>query len=303
MSTRPPQASQASDAASDAPPRGLDRGGHLSELAFDRLRSDRPGSHDAFRAGALAHLAECARCQAAQAALAAADAEVGLRPPAAPMRSTPTATPTPIAQARAARVRRALTLGAPLAAAALALVIALPSGQAPVGPGPGVPPDADLDAGDHIILKSGALDFEVYIHDGTASRLVQSGAEVHPGDRASFRVNLRAPGYLLVVGSDEAGHTYLCWPQDGVVAADSAEAVAIGPTAAPEQLEAAMRFDDVLGDEHLVAVFCPGRFAYPDVATRELVGRDEALLARFRQTHADCTIRAVVLHKVSGAKP
>lgn len=284
------------------PPRGLDRGGHLSELALDRLRSDGPLARTEFHRNAEAHLASCARCQAAQRALEAMDAELAIAPPVVaeviPLASR--ARPSVVSSGRT----RWLAAAVSLAVAAVVLVVVAPwrAGVAPERPSAGEPGPGGLDP-DHVTLKSGALDFEVHVHDGQQSHPAPTGSAVRPGDRVSFRVDARARGYLLVVGSDELGHAYLCWPQDVVVAAETTSAPAFGPTSGPEQLASAMRFDDAPGAEHLVAVFCPEPFAYADVATRELLGAGDGLLGAFRQAHAGCTIRAVVLHKASGVGP
>ena len=246
--------------------RGLDRGGHLSELMLDRLRTDPPGAMGEAHANARLHLASCAACQAADAELVKGDAE--LAPPRA----------RPLPSQRWPKL--ALAVATPLALAAIVLLIVRP-------------PPSETDG---MLRKSGAIDFEVYVHDGTKSRLVQSGDAVHPGDRVSFKVQARVAGHLLVVGSDEAGHAYRCWPQNEAV--DAADAPAFGPTEGPEELPAAMRFDDVLGAEHLVAIFCAAPFSYADVAGPALVMQGDALLSDFRAAHASCAIRKVVLNKV-----
>jgi len=214
----------------------LDRAGHLSELALDMRRYD-PGPHPEIDR----HLTICEACREALAALAAEDALARIPAP------------------RPARRRRPLAWlagGATLmAAAAVAFIVTRPATADPEGAdGPGgLGPTT---------LKSGPFDLEVFVHDGARSRAVVSGDTVHPGERVGFRVRVREPGYILVIGRDDLGNSYMCYPAGEV---GVAVAQAFPDTLEPQVLPVAMRFDDVLGSEHLVALLCPAPFAASDL--------------------------------------
>lgn len=227
----------------------LDRAGHLSELALDRYRYDPPATD---RSWMDAHLAECSECRAALLDLAHEDAAVVVPEPrdpnVVPLRPPLSKTPTkPRATAWWAGA------GAALAAAAVAFVVTRPGTTRDPGVGP---------EGDRYHLKSGPFDFEVFVHDGSDSRPVLSGDVVHPGERMGFRVRTRELGYLLVLGRDDSGNRYVCYPGGDVAAA---AAVPVPESPEPQVLPLAMRFDDVLGSEHIMAVFCPGPFSAGDL--------------------------------------
>lgn len=247
----------------------LDRGGHLSELTLDRLRFDPP--EPSFRAAVEAHLATCAACRDALTALAEEDAACALAPPPSTPRAAGEVIPL------SAKRRRAAWIGGVtvLALAALALFA--------VRPWIVSPPEDDV-----ITLRGGPFDFEVYVHDGQRSRPVADGDVVHPGERMGFRVHLRQEGYLAIIGRDDRGMTYSCYPLPEAGAVTSlAQAVAHARTDGPIPLPVAMRFDDTLGDEHITAVFCPSAFALgPDV-----VSMADAL------TQAGCSVTTLTLHK------
>ncbi|MCC6622754.1 MAG: hypothetical protein IT385_15945 [Deltaproteobacteria bacterium] len=206
----------------------LDRGGHLSELALDVYRYD-PGPHPEVES----HLTACDACRAALAALVAEDAAARVPVPRARRRR-------PLAW-----IAGATTL---LAAAAVAIIVTRPAPAAP---------DAD-----GLRLKGGAFDLEVFVHDGERTRAVVSGDVVHPGERVGFRVRGREPGYLLVIGRDDQGNSYMCYPSGEV---GVAVAQTFPETPEPQVLPVAMRFDDVLGSEHIVALLCPAPFAAADL--------------------------------------
>jgi len=212
----------------------LDRSGHLSELALDVYR------YDGARPDIDAHLATCERCRAALSALLAED-QAAVVP--APRRAPPKSPWTGWAA-------RGAALGLLAMAAIVFLVTRPPAGDRP-------------DDGDTLRLKSGAFDFEVFVHDGQRSRAVVDGDVVHPGERMGFRVRVREQGYLLVIGHDDQGHTYMCYPP-GEVGASAA--LPFPATLEPQVLPVAMRFDDILGSEHIVALLCPAPVGAADIA-------------------------------------
>lgn len=213
----------------------LDRAGHLSELALDRLRFDPTVAPDE-KAEADAHLATCAACRDAMAMLASEDASFAVAP-----------------RVRVSALRPRIStgwIGAGVSALALAAVVLLAVRVRP------------RDDGDVMRLRGSPIDFEVFVHDGSDSRAVLSGDTVHPGERVGFRVRARDPGYLLVLGHDDTGNRYLCYPE-GVIG--DAIAVAFQESPEPRVLPTAMRFDDILGSEHITAIFCPAPFTAYDV--------------------------------------
>ena len=117
-------------------------GGHLSELALDRLHIDAPESDPGFFANARAHVAACEQCRAALEARVAADAAFTLGPPA---------------RVHVLRPRRGFTLVTTLAAAAAALLVARPWRDAP----------------DDVRTKGGALSLRLQADDGGARRAVE----------------------------------------------------------------------------------------------------------------------------------
>lgn len=256
---------------------GLDRAGHLSEYALDRLRFD--PADEAFVAAATAHLASCQACQHRQLTLARADETLSLSP-------------------RPSRSRRSrpawLTFVTPLVLAALAFIIARPwSGEGPRSSGPRLVSDDDVRT-----LKGSPLDLEVFIHDGTRSRPVASGATIHPGDRMGFRARTLRDGHLLIVGQDDRGQVYGCWPQ--VADVESASAVPLRRTERAEMLPTAMRFDSVLGTETITAVFCPHPFAFSDLANTPWASAAPRRLTLSAPPGDGCLIRTWQLHKREG---
>jgi hypothetical protein len=241
----------------------LDRGGHLSELTLDRFRFDPP--EPAFQAAVRAHLETCGACRGALEALVASDAELVLAPPLTGGAVVALPRRRPIAWIATAVV---------LATAALALLVVRPWR-----------PD------DVVTLKGSPFDFEVHVHDGRESRPVLDGDTVHPGERMGFRVHLRQDGYLAVIGRDDRGMTYPCYPPADVGAPVAATifAVAHPRTEHPETLPVAMRFDDTLGDEHITAVFCREPFS---------LGSDVAAATQ-GLSQAGCAVTTLTLHKVA----
>ncbi|TNF38031.1 MAG: DUF4384 domain-containing protein [Deltaproteobacteria bacterium] len=176
---------------------------------------------------------------------------------------------------RPRRLRTAALWLAPLAVAALALLVVAPWRQP-----------------EEYRLRGSALDLEVWVHDGVRARPVATGDTVHPGDRIGFRVKARRTGELLVLGVDEQGHVYVCYPQE------AGRSTPIAATPEPLELPEAMRFDAVPGRERLVALLCDAPIALDEVAAT-LRGGAGALtmsdaLPRLRD---DCAQEEVILQK------
>jgi hypothetical protein len=274
---------------------GLDRSGHLSDYALDRLRFDPPSSiadlqADAFTGATNTHLTSCDLCRARLAALVEADASESFAPRLAP---TAPSGPTRVRR-RAPRLPVLRILFVPLALAALALFIARPWST-----GGTAPPFSD---GDVRTLKGTRFELELYVHDGAKSRPVATGDVVSPGDRLGFRAWALTDGHLLIIGQDELGHTYGCWPQAHSARASdpqAARAVPLPRTDTPQVLPTAMRFDDVPGTETITAIFCPDPFGFVDLVAspRTTAGANVTLSAPPR---SGCAMRIWQLHKRSG---
>jgi hypothetical protein len=280
---------------------GLDRGGHLSELALDRYRFE-PDAPLALRQAVEAHLEGCGACRTALARIVEEDERLGeslhnirkssiskdvqyaegVAPTSAGPESSPAmdllqggAVGASLESARpAAEViplrgrsfggsrlsrseaaqdvplhkRKLMWLALPLAAAA-ALVLAV------VEPLPQEETETE-----QVRLKGTTFEIEVHVHDGQTSRLVSGGDVVHPGERMGFRVRASMPGHLLLIGRDDRGATYPCYPASGQASA---------PVAGSSQmvaLDAALAFDDALGTERLIAFFCDAPLELPGLA-------------------------------------
>jgi len=263
----------------------LTRDGHVSPLALERRHVDAP---DPERDAVIdTHLASCARCAAAAAEVEASHGAFDLAPPPDLLARAASAAPViPLRAERPSRLRAATLWLAPFAVAALALLIAAPWRDDP----------------DTVRLRGGPFDLEVWVHDGDHARPVTTGDPVHPGDRIGFRVKARQDGHLLVLGVDERGHVYVCYPQE-----EAAVSAPIAATPEPIELEQAMRFDAVPGRERLVGLFCEAPIALSEVAAtlREQAGAltMSDALPRLR---GDCAQREVILLKSpdpSGVSP
>ena len=234
-----------------------------------------------------AHLAGCAECRQVVAALETEDAGFALVPPLqlgasvdAPTQDAghgAEAQVISLAERRAQR-RAAWTTGivVVLAAAAAVLLLARPTElDDPQGEGP-----------DRITLRGSAIDFEIVVDDGHASRLVADGATVHPGERMAFRIKARVDGFLAIVGRDDTGVSYACYPQGAELAA--VQAVAVTHAVEPKDLPVALRFDNVVGTERISAVYCATPFTAAEAAT---------LAAEGAAPREGCYVRTLALAK------
>lgn len=314
---------------SDARPIALGRDGHLTEAALNAFMLDDPGTPLHFEA--TRHVAKCPVCRAEVAAVRAFDASLQLRPSRAvqeaarahaqPSASGPEAesegadavahlTPAEAAPDRTRGRHLVSRAGRPvpaagrtrqiegrrgaqrwwpamggLLAAALALLVLRPLAT------------PDPDGPDVLRGKGGALDVELYAHDGKEVRRLDQNDTVGVGERLGFRLQLHRAGHVMIVGVDQQGHTYLCYPQQG-----GGRSRAHAVTSEPVTLPQAMRFDDVLGYERVLVIHCPHPFGLeefePELRTqaRSLTPRDT-----MPQLIEGCAQRETVLEKTTGA--
>ena len=121
------------------------------------------------------------------------------------------------------------------------------------------------------------IGLEVWVERGGEGMPLVGGEVVAPGERIAFRIVDPRGGQLLVAGRDATGAWYPCWPPDGT-------SRAVPPSLDPRQLDAAVAFDDVEGDERLVAVRCAEPFSLTS-------------LPADGQPPRGCVQSVVVLHK------
>jgi len=76
-------------------------------------------------------------------------------------------------------------------------------------------------------------------------RIGATGELVHPGDTLTYLITTAEPAYVTVLGRDAAGRVTIYVPTARVAPGRDV------------QLPLATLFDDTLGREELVAVFCP----------------------------------------------
>jgi hypothetical protein len=236
------------------------RDGHLSELDLELLFAD-PDGHPRVAA----HAAGCGDCTARLTALRDQEASLAASGPPPALAAV---LPPPVPANRPFAVLFGLTSGIAVAAAALVAVVVVLR--------------TPLDDG--YTVKGSAVDLEVFAHDGVAVRPLADGSDVHPRERLGFRLTTREPGYLLVVGRDDSGTEYPCWPADGRARSVAASGIA-------EDLDAAVRLDDRLGTETISALLCTEPVTLGD-AMEVLAGRGAA----------ECVVETVALHKVAAGQ-
>lgn len=253
---------------------GLDRSGHLTVLGLDRYRLGEANA--AAREAAERHLATCALCAGIYAELQAEDAALPIPFPPAGVRRAAAAPKV------ARRIGPSAVVVSLLAMAAVALLVARPWADAPVL-------SFDPAAHDRVQARGGPLELAVYIHDGTTSRAVDSGAVIHRGDRARFQVLLSHGAFLMVGGMDDRGDVYAGYPQE-----DDASAVYVPKTDGFLQLPTAIEFDAIPGDEHLFAMVCDHPFGFKEF---ESVMQSLSGLVTSREAPVGCSIERVDLKK------
>lgn len=127
------------------------------------------------------------------------------------------------------------------------------AGGADEGPIARVEPDADT-----IRTKGSVFDLRVQVERDSTQWLDDEDV-VAPGETVQFVAYPRQEGYLLVVGIDASGAVYPCHPNGG------GSAVEVEPVARELLLEGGLTFDEVLGTEHIIGLFCPQPFSFHDV--------------------------------------
>ncbi len=161
-------------------------------------------------------------------------------------------------------------------------------------PAPGTPGATEEQGPDVVRVKSGGkLGFKVYVQKPDGAQLVSPQDEVHPGDKIGFRVLAEESQHIMIVGRDERGSGYLCYPQSG----RSAQIQTPGQW---ETLGQAMELDNVLGSEHIVALMCPEAFEFSQIQPPlEGASVRSDLQGRLDTLREGCTQREITLRKTA----
>jgi hypothetical protein len=189
----------------------------LSALRLDRWMAGELGPDEA--EGVRAHVAGCAPCARAVESLRAARDAATLPP----LRIAP------VPSRRTRRFRRILALSGGLAAAAGVLLV--------------------LRAGSPGERSKGAgVGLAMYVLHGDTVRQAGPGEVVAGGDAVRFAVTTTEPAYVAVLSVDPAGHASIYFPTGARAA----------PVAAGNDvpLPIATRLDAIVGEEHVVGLFC-----------------------------------------------
>jgi hypothetical protein len=105
------------------------------------------------------------------------------------------------------------------------------------------------------------LELEVFRSTPGGAVRLSDGSRVSAGDKLGFRLRSGVEGYAMVVGIDETGTMYPCWPQGPAPAAQH-----VAPAPAPEVLPTAVTLDATPGAERIVAIRCDMPFSLADLA-------------------------------------
>lgn len=235
----------------------LDRGGHLSPWALDRLELEAPESDRPFFEAADAHLTACADCRAIVAARRATHASLVMAPP-----KTGSA-------AVAGRRRSTWVGGVVLLLAAAGAILATRTPE--------------------VLRKGATFELEVQVHDGQRSARIDDGALVHPGDRIGFGARAERSGFLLVFGWDSDGRPYPVWP-----AAALGDAIALVASTDVAPLPVAIALDGQGDRESFAALFCDRTIAFDELALGPRVTAASVTDAARRR---GCVARVVALAK------
>jgi hypothetical protein len=209
----------------------LSRSGALLDLTIERHLAGELSEADA--ALVEAHLASHPACRARHEAAARDRAAFRQRPVPVWMNAPPPAHVAEVVPLRPARRTWAYAGAVALAAAALlAVLVGLPAA-----------PDT---APDVVRVRGDGLELGVYTEDSTP---LEFGSDVATGARLGFRIRSREAGHLVIVGVDDAGGAYPCYPQGGGSAPVEAHTD-------PVSLDEAIRLDGTPGTERLVALRC-----------------------------------------------
>lgn len=88
----------------------------------------------------------------------------------------------------------------------------------------------------------------LYIQSEGGTRAGRPGDTIHPGDQLQFTVTSNEPVYVGVIGVDGSGAAGLYFSEDGNTWRSD--------PGVDRPLPRSARMDDVLGEEHLTALFC-----------------------------------------------
>jgi hypothetical protein len=187
-------------------------------------------------------------------------------------------------------------LGVAAVAAAVLLIVLRPDGSnvglvdgdMPIESGsvPGEPKS------DEMRTKGREFDLRLQLEDEGRQRYGEPGTVVHPGERVQFVIYPRRAGHVMVVGIGPEGKVYPAHPRK------PGNAVEVEASPTQVQLEGAMAFDEALGPERFVGIWCPTTFGYDDVAT--VLEGAGATLPHFRD---GCLISAITLDKRERGAP
>jgi len=143
--------------------------------------------------------------------------------------------------------------------------------------------------------KGGAFEIGFYSDRREGGLRLQQGDSVSPGERVGFVVTTHRRGYLLVVGVDSTGETYLAYPQSGERYGMPRGVEAQTP------LNAAIRFTERGSSELLFAIYCRRPVSLDGVsASIKAIWRDDGDAPRWR---SDCQTSTIRLHKSPGGQP
>lgn len=217
------------------------RDGHLLELAIERFVLDELERADAVELEQ--HVADCASCRSQVDAIQGDTAALPDLFPSPVAQDAPDAAIEPANDPAGVTIPPWKKIGPAVALLAAALLIGIL-----------LPRAGEFQA------RGGQLELEVYRHDGQSGRVVLDGDVVYPDERLGFRLTSGRGGHAMVVGVDDAGTVYPCWPQpEGV-------SVLLDPMTEPTTLPTAVRLDDRLGEERIVALACDEPFSFGAVA-------------------------------------
>ncbi len=197
------------------------RDGHLSHFAIEGWVLELLGEN---RARVHTHLELCGACRHRVDAVLAHERGTALVSDA-PVQVTPVNRPWP----------RGAIVG--FAAAAATLMALVPMAM---------PPAAPLDT--MRVKGSNTFTLTVFADEGGHARALESHDVVSADQRLGFQVQSPKQGHVLIVGIDDRGDAYPCYPLTGSAPMVSSDG--------PVDLEAAVRLDGVAGSEHLIGLWC-----------------------------------------------
>lgn len=201
------------------------RDGHLSHMAVEGWVLELLGDS---RGTVHAHLEQCPQCRHRVDEVIRHERGVMQAP------SSVSDLPTPANRGRFAML-------AAMTAAAVAMVAVLPEEP-------------------EMRRKGGDFAMTVFADEGDHARALESKDVVDADQRIGFQVQIAEPGHVVIVGVDDRGGAYPCYPLDGASASlDTRGAV---------DLKAAVQLDGLSGTEHLVGLLCDEPVEVAEVVTR-----------------------------------